>query len=135
MTPRRTVVESALLALASCALALATSRVTRQIGVSGVDFPTYSQVPPGLAFSCQDKIPGYYADPEAQCQVWHWCVPGGQKYSFLCPNMTLFNQLYRVCDWWYNVDCAGSPDSYSVNEDLYKIPEGRGLGNEAVVDA
>lgn len=41
----------------------------------------------------------------------------------------------RVCDWWYNVDCAGSPNSYSVNEDLYKIPEGRSFGDEALVDA
>lgn len=41
----------------------------RQVEAAGVDYPTYSEVPPGLSFSCSDKIPGYYADPEAQCQV------------------------------------------------------------------
>jgi hypothetical protein len=28
------------------------------------------------------------------------------KYSFLCPNGTLFNQVYFICDWWFNVDCS-----------------------------
>ena len=28
------------------------------------------------------------------------------KYSFLCPNGTIFNQEYFICDWWFNVDCA-----------------------------
>ena len=34
--------------------------------------------------------PGYYADPEAECQVFHICAAdafgGLSKYSFLCPN-------------------------------------------------
>merc|ERR1712037_561791 len=30
------------------------------------------------------------------------------KYSFLCPNGTIFNQEYFICDWWFNVDCAES---------------------------
>jgi hypothetical protein len=34
-----------------------------------VDYPTYNQVPAGLSFSCSDRLPGYYADPGAQCQV------------------------------------------------------------------
>ena len=33
---------------------------------------------------------------------------GLNKYSFLCPNGTLFNQEYFICDWWFNVDCAES---------------------------
>ncbi|KAK4328819.1 hypothetical protein Pmani_000793 [Petrolisthes manimaculis] len=107
-------------------LALTTTtnnRGRRQVEAAGVDYPTYSEVPPGLSFSCSDKIPGYYADPEAQCQVWHWCVPGGPLYSFLCPNQTLFNQVLRVCDWWFNVECSTSPDYYNINDDLYKIPD------------
>ena len=28
------------------------------------------------------------------------------RYSFLCPNGTLFNQQYFICDWWFNVDCS-----------------------------
>jgi len=35
----------------------------------GVDYPIYNSVPFGLAFTCGGKLPGYYADPEARCQV------------------------------------------------------------------
>ncbi|GLV39601.1 uncharacterized protein CBL_08333 [Carabus blaptoides fortunei] len=69
-----------------------------------VDYPIYNEVPPGLSFTCNGLIPGYYSDPEARCQVWHWCA-NGKQYSFLCPNGTVFNQYARVCDWFFNVDC------------------------------
>merc|ERR1712036_196146 len=50
-------------------------------GVPGEDYPIYSEVPES-GFSCDGQVDGgYYADPEA-------------KYSFLCPNGTLFNQNY-----------------------------------------
>ena len=56
------------------------------------------------------NISGYYADPEAECQVFHICSDDGAgglaKYSFLCPNGTIFNQNYFICDWWFNVDCS-----------------------------
>ena len=56
------------------------------------------------------SIPGYYADSEAECQAFHICSADGQggltKYSFLCPNGTIFNQEYFICDWWFNVDCS-----------------------------
>ena len=26
--------------------------------------------------------------------------------TLLCPNGTLYNQQYFVCDWWFNVDCS-----------------------------
>jgi hypothetical protein len=58
-------------------------------------------------------------------QVWHWCLPSGKKFSFLCPNGTLFNQLYRVCDWYYNVDCKAAPQIYHINNDLYKDKDGK----------
>ena len=32
-------------------------------------------------------------------QVFHYCQPGGRVDSFFCPNLTLFNQQYFVCDW------------------------------------
>ena len=40
------------------------------------------------------------------------------KFSFLCPNGTLFNQQYFVCDWWFNVDCAATEQFYSLNDEL-----------------
>ena len=46
---------------------------------------------------------------ETDCQVYHVC--GAQDAvspisSLLCPNGTLYNQQYFVCDWWFNVDCS-----------------------------
>ena len=55
-------------------------------------------------------LQGYYADPAAECQVFHICSDDGtgalNKFSFLCPNGTIFNQAYFICDWWFNVDCS-----------------------------
>ena len=65
---------------------------------------------------------GYYADPEAECQAFHICGGGVEgsliQYSFLCPNGSLFNQEYFVCDWWFNVDCSLAEDFYSLNDEI-----------------
>merc|ERR1712154_509181 len=79
-------------------------------GVPGEDYPIFSEAPE-TAFSCDGQVDGgYYADEEAQCQVFHICTADGAgglaKYSFLCPNGTIFNQNYFICDWWFNFDCA-----------------------------
>uniref|UniRef100_A0A182WC56 Chitin-binding type-2 domain-containing protein n=1 Tax=Anopheles minimus TaxID=112268 RepID=A0A182WC56_9DIPT len=58
-----------------------------------VDYPAYDKIPSGLTFRCADRQPGYYADIETRCQVWHWCLPTGYMFSFLCPNGTVFNQV------------------------------------------
>ena len=94
----------------------------------GEDYPIYAS-PPETSFGCDGYIEvqsffenhvwvdvycpvlqGYYADPEAECQAFHICANFGDanlvKYSFLCPNGTLFNQQYFICDWWFNVDCS-----------------------------
>ncbi|CAB3223088.1 unnamed protein product [Arctia plantaginis] len=95
--------------------------------VAGEDYPAYTEVPKGLTFTCDDKLPGYYADPETQCQVWHWCVPtigANRLYSFICAPGTAFNQRTRVCDFFFNVDCQNSASYYSINEDLYKDKAG-----------
>lgn len=76
--------------------------------VGGVDYPNYAEIPSGLSFSCLGRLPGYYSDIETQCQIWHWCLHSGQLFSFICPNGTVFNQNYRVCDWFFAVDCAKS---------------------------
>ncbi|KAK7080292.1 hypothetical protein SK128_012570, partial [Halocaridina rubra] len=86
-------------------------------------YPTYTSVPRNLNFTCKNRLIGYYADPETECQVWHWCLPGGQHYTFVCPVQTLFNQAFLVCDWWYNVNCSAAGEFYEVNESLYKLPE------------
>ncbi len=62
-----------------------------------------------LAYLYVCRLSGYYSDPEARCQSFHICIANGfgamVKHSFLCPNGTLFNQDYFICDWWFNVDC------------------------------
>ena len=55
-------------------------------------------------------------------QTFHICADDGNdgllKYSFLCPNGTLFNQEYFVCDWWFNVDCSLTEGFYGLNEEV-----------------
>ena len=52
----------------------------------------------------------FYSDEEAFCQMYHMCVAEAtgtfKKFSFLCPNGTVFNQEKLVCDAWFNVDCS-----------------------------
>jgi len=79
---------------------------------------------PSTSFSCSTQaVPGIYADTETGCQVFHYCQADGRMDSFFCPNLTLFNQQYFVCDWEYNVDCNSAPQYFSLNEALYKSPE------------
>lgn len=44
---------------------------------------------------------------------------GGRKDSFLCPNGTIFNQKVFVCDWWHNVQCDESTNSFGLNANIY----------------
>lgn len=85
--------------------------------------------------------------------MWHWCLPNGRQFSFLCPNGTVFSQTTRVCDWWFKVfyrfnvifrdkqliclnfdslklililqvDCNDSPRLYGNNDELYRDVNG-----------
>ena len=38
--------------------------------------------------------------------------------SFLCPNGTIFNQNYFICDWWFNFDCSEAEGLYSLNDKI-----------------
>jgi len=91
-------------------------------GIPGDDYPIFSEVP-DTSFICDGQVDGgYYSDPEADCQAFHICAGDGTggltKYSFLCPNGTLFNQQYFICDWWFNVDCSLAESFYSLNEEI-----------------
>jgi len=88
-------------------------------GVAGDDYPIFAEVPE-TSFLCDGQTDGgYYADVESQCQAFHICANNGQggltKYSFLCPNGTIFNQNYFICDWWFNVDCSLAEGFYGRN--------------------
>jgi len=80
---------------------------------------SYTDIP-ATGFSCQhQEFPGLYADQETGCQVFHYCQPGGRRHSFFCPNLTLFNQQYFVCDWEYNVDCAAASQYFGLNKQVF----------------
>ena len=111
----------------------------------GEDYPIYA-TPPETSFGCDGYIEGYYADPEAECQAFHICANFGDanlvKYSFLCPNGTLFNQQYFICDWWFNVDCSQVPVLSSLNdqdhlqaEDFYSLNADVKAAGEAATEA
>ena len=111
-----------------------------------MDYPVLASVP-DTGFSCDNRVSGgYYADTETACQVlknifsrmflkfifnvcqvFHICLTSGSsyfgliKYSFVCPNGTMFQQKYFTCDWWYNVDCGASQDYYDLNNNLFKV--------------
>jgi len=92
-------------------------------GVPGQDYPIFGEAP-ATRFSCDGKaVGGYYADAEASCQSFHICIPdltgNMAAHTFLCPNGTVFNADYFICDWWFNVDCTQA-DAISLarNEDL-----------------
>ena len=75
-------------------------------GLPGEDYPAYS-FPPETSFLCSGQVAGYYADQEADCQSYHICGEEGRLLTTrLCPNGTLYNQQYFICDWWFNVDCS-----------------------------
>ncbi|XP_015920885.1 uncharacterized protein [Parasteatoda tepidariorum] len=90
-------------------------------GAPGLDYPTYSHLPE-TGFKClqHTSTPGFYADVETKCQMWHYCQPDGRHDRFLCPNGTVFDQLTRVCNWWFNVYCDNSLSYYDINFDLYR---------------
>jgi hypothetical protein len=89
-------------------------------GTPGTDYPILAEVPE-TKFDCNGQVEGgYYADPETECQAFHVCTADGQgglsKNSFLCPNGTIFNQNYFICDWWFNFDCSEASGLYSLND-------------------
>merc|ERR1712080_783033 len=105
-------------------------------GVPGEDYPIYAEVPES-GFSCDGQVDGgYYADPEAECQVFHICTADGAgglaQYGFLCPNGTIFNQNYFICDWWFNFDCSEAEGLYSLNDEIAAEAAAAGAASDAV---
>ncbi|XP_023325904.1 uncharacterized protein LOC111699454 [Eurytemora carolleeae] len=61
------------------------------------------------------------------CQICSDGQEGLLQYSFLCPNGTIFNQQYFICDWWFNVDCSTAEDFFYLNAE---VAEAAALANE-----
>merc|ERR1712150_891 len=81
-----------------------------------------AEIPADLTFSCEGRPYGYYADPATNCQVFHICLGDGDiKWSFLCPNQTIFNQQYFVCDYAINVECNNAESFYNLNTNFGQV--------------
>lgn len=70
---------------------------------------------PRTNFQCVNRPPGYYADIETGCQVYHMCDGLGRQFSYACPNTTLFQQRMLICDHWYMVNCSKAESDYGAN--------------------
>ncbi len=68
-------------------------------GTPGQDYPIFSEVPM-TSFSCEGRAEGgFFADAQSRCQPFHICANDGEdlkKFSFLCPNGTLFSQVHWI---------------------------------------
>lgn len=66
---------------------------------------------------------GYYADVDNDCKIFHVCNPVPQidrikveKYSFMCGNMTVFDQLSQTCMIpEYAIPCSSAADFFYLN--------------------
>ncbi|KAH0547458.1 uncharacterized protein LOC123268416 [Cotesia glomerata] len=86
-------------------------------------------------FSCENRIYGYYADIDNECQVFHVCMPqnrGSRRWSFICPSETVFNQATFVCTRINeSIPCEESEQYYVLNEEIGKEePEPENETNE-----
>lgn len=90
--------------IAATVILVAASAATLVLGQQQGEALPFPESVPETTFSCADRPYGYYADVEANCQVFHICH-NNAMWSFLCPNQTLFNQvkynsierIWRVC--------------------------------------
>ncbi|XP_035217373.1 uncharacterized protein LOC118190720 [Stegodyphus dumicola] len=115
-----------LVVLAGVLLQVLLNEAEQVPGTPGVDYPTYFEIPK-TSFRCsqQKYIPGFYADTETGCQVFHSCYKHRQE-SYLCPTGTTFNQAILACDYWYSSNCSLAPLFYNVNAyDKHEISEVR----------
>ena len=63
-------------------------------GRPGRDYPVYDSIPPTL-FSCFGQVEGgYYADPQAGCQVFHVCSARAGDVSGKLDKVTLGSLLW-----------------------------------------
>jgi GH18 family chitinase len=60
-----------------------------------------------IQFKC--KREGVFADRASGCRKYYECLwlgtPFERAFEKECPEDTLFNEIYQVCDWIQNVNC------------------------------
>jgi len=78
------------------------------------------------SFSCEGQAYGYYADVDNACEIFHICLPiqdnegnieSYAKWSFACPNVTVFDQSTLTCNHPQDAfPCEESPSLYGAVE-------------------
>lgn len=73
------------------------------------------------SFTCLNRQVGYYADMEAECKVYHFCLLGDyngqevyQRVSYMCVNETVFDQRALDC-----VEASKMSGPCSESEKIY----------------
>lgn len=115
----------AIFLLGLVALVWSTPLVKRQAGPGSYVLPSGAELIVAnikSSFSCANRIYGYYADTDNNCQVFHVCVPIEDTqgaiidtaiYSFFCGNQTVFDQQNLVCaDPTVAVPCGSAASLY-----------------------
>jgi len=88
---------------------------------AGEDYPNLATIPETTSIDCGSVKPGFYADVDTKCQVIRRCDVNGNASAYLCPNMTIFNQITLVCHWFWDVDCSKAKSFYDYsNSRLYQ---------------
>ncbi|XP_011212804.2 titin [Bactrocera dorsalis] len=93
------------------------------------------------SFSCDDKVYGYYADVENDCQIFHVCLPvtyadGKEntfRWSFICPEETVFSQESFTCMRREDIafSCEDSVNYYELNRNFGNTEEQHVNSNNA----
>uniref|UniRef100_A0A0K8UZ83 Chitin-binding type-2 domain-containing protein n=1 Tax=Bactrocera latifrons TaxID=174628 RepID=A0A0K8UZ83_BACLA len=93
------------------------------------------------SFSCDDKVYGYYADVENDCQIFHVCLPvtyadGKEstfRWSFICPEETVFSQESFTCMRREDIafSCEDSVNYYELNRNFGDTEEQNVNSNNA----
>ncbi|XP_050716177.1 uncharacterized protein LOC126998486 [Eriocheir sinensis] len=84
-------------------------------------------------FRCDDRVYGYYADQDNDCQIFHVCLPLKQlfpanftqpityQFSFICPLHTIFSQDSMVCAWEEEaLECEYAHELYWMNQNFFR---------------
>ncbi|XP_071552195.1 U-scoloptoxin(01)-Cw1a-like isoform X2 [Panulirus ornatus] len=114
-----------------CLVAVASARMAYQLpdGFLGILGDAVQE-----AFSCEGRPFGYYADVTSKCRIFHVCQPIPDEFgvvletahfSFLCGNLTVFNQETLTCAYPEDAyPCELAEEIYDIsNIDFFKIPE------------
>ncbi|XP_003740334.1 uncharacterized protein LOC100904843 [Galendromus occidentalis] len=88
-------------------------------GADLTEYPFYISVPDDIKFDCDTHGDGFFASIEHHCQLFHYCF-GGYRYSFLCPNYTVYDQTTFTCRFINTVQCDKSKHYYKRNDALFK---------------